>query len=157
MINLELLKPGNVATFILEGAFSMNKNIRTANGREPNPLLDRVTRHTVYTGNIAGRKTWDNINPDRPAPTVTRHNPYTFKGDSDKAVIQVHDNGTEYVAIANTRIISHKLYVDGKEADTAQLAIIDAARPPKREKASAGEKRYNRFKLENLQNLEEPV
>ena len=153
MLNLEMLKPGNVATFVLDGPFTMNKNIRTEDGREPNPLLDRVTRHTVYVGNIAGRKTWDNVNPDRPAPKVERHNPYTFKGETDKSVVQVHDNGTEYVGIVNPKVKSHVLFVDGKEADAAQLAVISAARPPKRDRPTTG-KEYRRFKLDTLENLE---
>ena len=130
MIDIRNIRPGQIATFRMEKEgrdTNLRKTLDTADGRVPNPLLDRISQHTTVIGNVAGRETYRRKLAKRGDAPKGRP---TWWEWTEQDGIARHKTDAErglYVVVSPTGGSTFYL-VDGREPTPEEAAVIEAAK-----------------------------
>ena len=130
MIDIKNIKPGQIATFLMEKVgrdTNLRKTIDTADGRIPNPLLERITQRTVVVGNVCGKHTYERRLAKRGEAPKGRPAWWTWTAQDGVAEHKTDKSRGFYVVVSPSG--GNTVYlVDGREPTAEEAAIIDAAK-----------------------------
>lgn len=130
MIDIKSIKPGQIATFKMEKTgrdTNLRKTLDTADGRVPNPILERVTQLTTVIGNVAGRETYTRKLAKRGDAPKGRPAWWTWTEQDGIAKHRTDDSRGLYVVVSPTGGDTVYL-VDGREPTPEEAATIEAAK-----------------------------